>query len=137
MRRSVVALAAAAAAFTALPAGAGSSVPITIRHQVHGCHTWAGPNGVFRAALTLRAQPGTSFTIANRDVMPHTLVQLAGPRIHVIAPRMAHMNAVAKVALRTPGTYRFKTVAGEDYPGMTNMKTVGEDNLLRLTVVVK
>jgi hypothetical protein len=34
------------------------------------------------------------------------------------------------------GMYRFKTKAGEDYPMMGDMKTMGRDYVLRLTVVV-
>jgi hypothetical protein len=44
------------------------------------------------------------------------------------------MSAQAKVFFAKKGTYRFKTKAGEDY--MSGMKTVGPDNVLRLTVVV-
>jgi hypothetical protein len=35
------------------------------------------------------------------------------------------------------GTYVFLTKAGEDYPSMSNMKTIGEDNVLRLVVKVR
>jgi hypothetical protein len=48
---------------------------------------------------------------------------------------MRHMSASVRVTLGKPGTYRFTTKAGEDYPGMS-MKTIGEDNVLRLTVRV-
>jgi hypothetical protein len=46
------------------------------------------------------------------------------------------MGASLKVALTKPGTYHFTTKPGEDYPGMSGMKTTGEDNVLKLTVVV-
>jgi hypothetical protein len=49
---------------------------------------------------------------------------------------MNHMMAQAKIVLAKKGTYKFNTKAGEDYPNMMGMKTVGEDNVLRLTVVV-
>lgn len=47
---------------------------------------------------------------------------------------MAHMGATVKVSFTRPGVYRFTTKAGEDY--MPGVKTIGEDNVLRLTVRV-
>jgi hypothetical protein len=41
------------------------------------------------------------------------------------------------VKLLQKGLYRFTTKAGEDYPSMSMMKTVGEDYVLHLTVRVK
>jgi hypothetical protein len=50
---------------------------------------------------------------------------------------MGHMSATATVVFRHAGVYKLKTKAGEDYPGMQGMKTIGEDNVLRLTVIVR
>ncbi len=141
MRFPFVLLALAAAAIAvAAPAGAGAPVQIQIRHAVDGCHTWSVANDAFAATQKLRAHAGTPFTVTNNDVMPHTFVQLAGPRValHIqgTSHMMGHMGATTQFTLRTPGTYRFTTRAGEDYPGLTNVKTIGEDNVLRLTVVV-
>jgi hypothetical protein len=50
------------------------------------------------------------------------------------------MNKVAStttIKLTQKGVYRFTTKAGEDYKWAASMKTVGEDNLLHLTVRVK
>lgn len=46
------------------------------------------------------------------------------------------MGASLRVTLTRPGVYHFRTKAGEDYPMMAGIKTIGEDNVLRLTVVV-
>jgi plastocyanin len=144
MRFPIVLLALVAAAIAvAAPAGAKAPVQIQIHHATHGCHTWSVGNNAGRASQTVRVHAGTTFTITNNDVMPHTLVQLAGPKIalnastmgHMSTMRMSHMGATTQFALRAPGTYRFTTKAGEDYPGVT-VKTTGEDNVLRLTVVV-
>jgi hypothetical protein len=35
-----------------------------------------------------------------------------------------------------PGVYHLGTIAGEDYPAMVGMKTIGKDNVLTLTIVV-
>jgi hypothetical protein len=40
-----------------------------------------------------------------------------------------------KAVLAQPGVYTFGTVVGEDY--FKGVKTVGEDNVLRLVVTVK
>jgi hypothetical protein len=47
------------------------------------------------------------------------------------------MGATLKVTFTHAGLYHFTTKAGEDYPAMASMKTVGEDNVLRLTVRVR
>ena len=70
-------------------------------------------------------------------VMPHKLIQTAGPRVRLIHQNMSKMASSATVKLTTKGVYRFTTKAGEDYPWAASMKTVGEDNVLRLTVRVK
>ena len=44
------------------------------------------------------------------------------------------MGASTKITLTRPGVYHFTTKAGEDY--MAGVKTIGEDNVLKLTVVV-
>ena len=144
MRFPIVLLALIAAAIAlAAPAGAKAPIQVQIQHATHGCHTWSVGNNASRASQTVRVHAGATFTVTNNDVMPHTLVQLAGPKIalstatmgHMSTMRMGHMGATTQFALRTPGTYRFTTKAGEDYPGVT-VKTTGEDNVLRLTVVV-
>jgi hypothetical protein len=48
---------------------------------------------------------------------------------------MRHMSASVRVTFPKAGVYRFSTKPGEDYPGMA-MKTIGEDNVLRLAVRV-
>jgi hypothetical protein len=67
--------------------------------------------------------------------MPHRLVQTAGPALTL--PKTANMNHPgSSFALTFPkaGTYRFKTVAGEDY--MKGVMTTGADNVLTLVVKV-
>jgi hypothetical protein len=39
------------------------------------------------------------------------------------------------VTFTKPGVYTFTTKAGEDY--MSGVKTIGEDNVLKLTVTVR
>ncbi|HZR95261.1 MAG TPA: hypothetical protein VFA56_06175 [Gaiellaceae bacterium] len=135
--RSVLALAATAlgAAALAATAAAAPTTTLTINHVVRGCHVWAVGSGRGLASQTIHVKAGTAFVVRNNDVMPHTLVQLGGPKIALATPKMGHSGATARFALTAPGVYTFRTKAGEDYPGMT-MKTVGPDNVLRLKVVV-
>jgi plastocyanin len=109
---------------------------LTIRHQTRGCHTWSFNGGAYKASLKITVARGTTLKVVDNDVMPHKLVQLAGPKATLITPAMNHMSAQAKIVFAKSGTYRFTTKAGEDYSYMSGMKTIGEDNVLRLSVVV-
>lgn len=137
MRRTLFLLAAAAIAAIAASSAVGSTaVSVTIRHQAHGCHTWAAAGHAFASSQSVKVTRGTAMIFTNDDVMPHTLIQLAGPKVALQAPKMGHTGAHATIVLKTPGVYRFGTKAGEDYKGVT-LKTTGEDNVLTLKVVVR
>jgi hypothetical protein len=132
MLRFIVLLAVAGA--FASTASASPSTSIMIRHQVKGCHAWSIANGPYAASLQLTARPTTTLTFTDNDVMPHQLVQLSGPKATLVTPNMRKPGAHASVQLLGKGRYVFRTKAGEDY--MPGMKTVGEDNVLRLVVIV-
>jgi len=132
----------------AVPASAARrNGTLVIRHQLRGCHTWSLNGGAFKATQKIHLASGGSLIVVNNDVMPHRLLKTAGPAITVkllnagnmgmsMAGRgmMSHMGATVKVTFPSAGVYRFTTRAGEDY--MKGMKTIGEDNVLRATVVV-
>lgn len=129
------ALALAAAGLLVGSAFAGSrGQTLTIRHQMRGCHAWSFNGGAYKPSLQIKLARGTTLKVIDNDVMPHKLIQLAGPKARLVAPAMNHMSAQAKVLFAKKGTYRFTTKPGEDY--MKGMKTVGPDNVLRLTVTV-
>ena len=116
-------------------AQAPAKATITIHHQTRGCHTWALNSGTGHATLSARLARGGSITFVNNDVMPHRIFQKSGPAVNFRSnPALRHMGASVKVTFSKSGTYLFKTKAGEDY--MPGVKTVGEDNILRLTVKV-
>jgi hypothetical protein len=124
-----------------LAAGAAAAAPtqnasMIIRHQVRGCHSWSVNGGSFKASQTLTLTRGSRLTIVNNDVMPHKLVKLSGPALTIGPAGMSHMGATVKIKFTHAGVYHFTTKAGEDYPAMSMMKTVGEDNVLKLTVRV-
>jgi plastocyanin len=131
----VIAAALAATAFAG-SAVASPGTQIMIRHELRGCHAWAVGASAFKASQSVTAAPRATFVLTNNDVMPHTLVQLSGPRVTLAHAKLAHMGASTRFTLLAPGVYTFTTKPGEDYPGMA-MKTIGEDNVLHLRIVVK
>jgi hypothetical protein len=137
LRGAAVALAAAAALAVVSAAPAGNSASITIRHQQRGCHAWSFNSGPFKAAQVITVRQGTVLKVTNNDVMPHKLIQTSGLQVRLIHPNMSKMAAVATLRLAHKGVYHFTTKAGEDYKWASSMKTIGEDNVLRLTIRVK
>ena len=107
---------------------------LTIRHQVRGCHTWSFNNGAYKASLKVSVARGTTVLVTDNDMMPHKLIQLAGPAVKLSGAAMNHMSATARLTFLKKGTYRFGTKPGEDY--MKGIKTIGADNVLRLTITV-
>jgi plastocyanin len=109
---------------------------ITIRHQMKGCHAWSVNGGPYSATQRTTLARGGAITFVDNDVMPHKLVQKSGPAVRYYgSPAMRHMSATVRVTFGKAGVYKFTTKPGDDYPGMA-MKTIGEDNVLRLTVTV-
>jgi plastocyanin len=101
-----------------------------------GCHAWSVDGGSYLATQRTTLARGGTITFVNNDVMPHKLVQKSGPAVRFQgSPAMRHMSATVRVTFGKAGVYKFTTKPGEDYPGMA-MKTIGEDNVLRLTVKV-
>jgi hypothetical protein len=68
--------------------------------------------------------------------MPRLLTLLAGLGAGIaLVVAASALGASPKSATVKAGRYRFTTKAGEDY--MKGVKTIGEDNVLRLTVSVE
>ncbi|HEY8778048.1 MAG TPA: hypothetical protein VIM33_16420 [Gaiellaceae bacterium] len=131
-------LALAVALAVAAPAFASQSRTITIHHQKRGCHAWAlTAAGPYKASLSVSLNRGTTLKFVNNDVMPHALVQTSGSNVKVVAPAMRRMGATASVRFSKVGVYHFTTKAGDDYKWASTTKTIGEDNVLRLTVTVR
>ena len=119
----------------AVASTAPTTAKVVIRHQVRGCHTWSVNSGTWAASQSVRIARNGAITIVDNDVMPHKLIQKGGPAVRYVGkPAMNHMGASVKVVFPKAGVYRFTTKSGEDY--MAGMKTIGEDNVLRLTVTV-
>ena len=140
LKRTSLVFAAAIAAVVAAGAASAASTPghasLLIRHQMLGCHTWSVNGGSFKASQVVTLRRGGWLAVTNNDVMPHKLVQTSGPAIRFAPANLAHMGAVVAVTFLRPGVYHFTTKPGEDYPAVAGIKTIGEDNVLRLTVTV-
>jgi hypothetical protein len=124
--------------FALLLAGTALAAPksatLTIRHQTQGCHSWSFNGSSWHPSQSTTLVRGGMLTVVDGDVMPHTLIEVSGPKAAISGAAMRHLDARARVVFLTKGTYVFKTKAGEDY--MNGVKTTGEDNVLRLVVKV-
>jgi plastocyanin len=137
MNRSMLFLAAAGAALLlAAPASTQTGATLTIRHQLRGCHSWSLNGAAYKVSQSVTMSKGATLTVVNNDVMPHKFVRVSGPALTLSASAsLNHMGAATKVKFTKAGVYKFTTKAGEDY--MKGIKTIGEDNVLRLTVTVR
>jgi len=137
MKRSLLFAALAAALVLPLGAAAHDTASLTIRHQMHGCHAWSYNGGAFKASQSVTLHRGATLLVTDNDIMPHKLVQVAGPTLRLPASASMHkLGATTQVVFAKAGVYKFTTKAGEDYKAFASMKTIGEDNVLRLTVRV-
>jgi hypothetical protein len=135
MKRILVLATLVAFSATAVASAHHSSATLVIRHQLRGCHSWSLNGDAFKPSQSGRFHAGAILTVTDNDVMPHRLVQTSGPKVfYTGSPAMKHIGASVKVLFTQPGTYTFTTKAGEDY--MKGVKTIGEDNVLRLRILV-
>jgi hypothetical protein len=127
----LVALAVAGSAVAAT-----NNATLTIRHQMHGCHSWTFDGRSWHATQRIAIARGSVLAVVDNDVMPHKLIQVSGPKAQLASSAMRHMGASAYVGFPFKGTYVFKTRPGDDYAYAKGMKTIGEDNVLKLVVTV-
>ena len=106
---------------------------LVIQHVVKGCHLLS--NGSRQAAsMSFSFKRGHRLQLLDQDIDPQALVQIAGPKVAIRGHMM--MGQKQLVAFTQPGVYKFKTKVIEMGP-MMNVKTIGPDNTLRLTVSVR
>ena len=134
MKLAITMLIALAVAGSAL--AAPKTATLTIRHQLHGCHSWSLNGTNWRATQSITLARGSVLTVVDNDVMSHTLIQANGRGVKAVitGATMKRIGAKAHVAFSAKGTYIFTTKTGEDY--MKGVKTMGEDNVLKLVVTV-
>lgn len=106
---------------------------VTIQHVQKGCHVLS--NGRHQAAsMTLNLRLGASLQLRDMDIDPQGLVQLSGPKLNIKGHMM--MGQQQTITFKQPGVYRLKNKVIE-MGTMMNVKTIGPDNTLRLTVSVR
>lgn len=155
MKRTILGLVAGLALVGAVSVGSAAtsgSPTLTIQHQVKGCHSWSLNGGKVHVSQIVRLKAGGSLTITNTDVMPHQLMKRTGGPVVIrlvnqgnlsigtlktpyAVGLMPHMSAVLKLVFAKAGVYTFISKAGDDYKGLA-VKTTGEDNILKLKVIV-
>lgn len=126
------ALIAASAALAGTPAAKSASV--TIIHVQKGCHVWQSGGKQFPTG-TISIARGGRLVVVNQDTDGQKLVQLGGPA-KLKLPVALKMNGRARVTFAKAGIYRLGTKVFE-VEGMPEVKTVGPNYVLRLTVVVR
>lgn len=105
---------------------------LTIQHVQKGCHVLS--DGSRQAAsMRLSLKPGARLQLLDQDIDPHGLVQLAGPKLQIKGHMM--MGERQTITFKHAGVYRLMTRVIE-MGKMTNVKTIGPDNTLRVTVSV-
>lgn len=109
---------------------------LVIQHATVGCHDWSLNGSPLATHQVAHLQHGNGITVTDNDVMPHELVQTAGPAAEMAGMQMGKMGAQSTMVFPTPGVYKFTTKAGEDYPSAAGIVTTGEDHVLTLTVYV-
>ena len=105
---------------------------------MRGCDVWQLGNGPPKVTLSATLARGARLRVENDDIMPHVLIQLSGPKLKLTHANMNRLGASTTVVFARQGMYRFITAVGEDNPWMKSMgKTIGNDNVLHLTVRVQ
>lgn len=115
-------------------AAASPTFRMSIVHYVRGCHVWRttevrGPS----TAITVRR--GTRVEIRLTCPMDFEFRQLAGPRL-ALGPLRSTAGTTRTIVFRKPGRYLL-TARNVQSSEELGLETLGADNLLRLTVVVR
>ena len=138
MRKLALALAVAAAA-VALPVGGAAALSPTIRlalvHTVSGCHTWMRGTQNLGPSAKVVVKAGTQLKIRPDCPMDFDFAQVAGPKLALGAKR-TYAGTIRTIVLRAPGVYKL-TVTNVQSSVERNLVTLGPDNKLLLTIVVR
>jgi len=128
---TIIRTVAAAPTTQALPTSASG----TIEHVTKGCHT-LNIAGMAKSSptATVHLAVGGVLKLQDNDVMPHKIYSVSGPQASFTGADMTQMGARSTVTFPSAGTYVLSTKAGEDYTN--GIKTIGEDNTLKIRVVV-
>ena len=127
------------AVLAVVPIGGAAAASPTFRleivHVVQGCHVWSTAKGQVGASTKLVVKRGTRVQIRVSCPMDFDFTQTAGPTLALGDPR-THTGTVRTIVFAKTGVYRL-TVKNVQSSAEMGMQTLGPDNTLTLTVVVK
>ena len=130
----------AGAVLALVPVGGALAASPTLRmeivHVVQGCHVWStAAKGQIGPATKVTVKRGTRLQIRVSCPMDFDFTQTAGPKLALGDPR-THTGTVRTIVFKKAGVYKLmaKNVQTSEEMGM---QTLGPDNTLRLTVVVR
>jgi len=137
--KKVALVVAVAAAAVALPMGGAAAVSptfrLTIVHTVSGCHTWLHGIKTLGPSAKIVVTPGTQLKIRPNCPMDFDFAQASGPRLALGAKR-TYAGTIRTVVLRKPGVYKL-AVTNVQSSVERNLVTLGPDNKLSLTIIVR
>ena len=113
---------------------AAARIALEITHAVRGCHQWGRGQEKFGAAYKATIRTGGRVDVRESEQMIFDIAQTAGPAMSFgdqIVP-----GQTRSWVFRRAGTYRVKLVNVEKSTDV-GLQSLGEDNVLTLTVVVR
>jgi hypothetical protein len=129
----------ATVALAPLPAGAvaaaSPTVRLTILHYVSGCHVWQLGSKTLGPSAKLTLSRGARLEIRATCPMDFEFRQLSGPKLALGSTR-TYAGTTRTIPFTKPGVYRLAAtnVQSSEQQGL---QTLGADNALALTVVVR
>jgi hypothetical protein len=132
--RRILLLSAAIFAVTAGPAAASSTVRLEIVHYFRGCHVWSR-TAVLGPSVQVNVKRGARLTIRVSCPMDFDLSQTAGPALSLGSGRI-YAGTTTTILFKRSGLYKLlaRNVKSSEEAGL---QTLGDDNLLKLTVRVR
>jgi hypothetical protein len=115
-------------------AAASPTIRLSIVHTLHGCHVWVSSK-MLGPSATITIKPGTRLVIRPTCPMDFDLVQVRGPRIGLGDPRIVRGSSRV-ITFPKRGVYRL-AAKNVQTPAEVGLQTLGSDNVLVLTVVVR
>jgi hypothetical protein len=138
LRKRTALLAAVLLLTLGAPAGgaaASSTIRLTIAHVVQHCHVWRMSAKELGASAKLTLERGTRLVIRADCPMDFDFVQTRGPKLALGRSR-AFAGESRVIVFRKRGLYRLR-VTNVQTPEERGLVTLGETNMLTLTVVVR
>jgi len=136
MKKLVLVMAVGVGLALAPTALASPAVRLTIVHFFRGCHVWGTVDGQpLGPTRTLTLQRGARIEIRINCPMSFVFSQQAGPALALPDPRSAP-GTVRTIVFAKAGLYRLQAVNVET-AAQQGLQTLGADNTLRLTVLVR